>query len=151
MSSRRTGTEEMCRFRGFYLCDVVGLLLRGKEATRKRMEEIAKQPGHITPRAALNQLQVLSMIYTRITRFRWRPVVVSKGWPQWINDHWKIPSNLDTEMWDTRLAKLSMDRYGNHLIHEEQEESDSSGSNFWLYHLHNHCEENCKPVGKVIF
>ena len=48
----------MCRFRGFYLCDVVGLLLRGKEATRKRMEEIAKQPGHITPRAALNQLQV---------------------------------------------------------------------------------------------
>ena len=54
----------MCRFRGFYLCDVVGLLLRGKEATRKRMEEIAKQPGHITPRAALNQLQVLSIIYT---------------------------------------------------------------------------------------
>ena len=54
----------MCWFRGFYLCDVVGLLLRGKEATRKRMDEIAKQPGHITPRAALNQLQVLSMIYT---------------------------------------------------------------------------------------
>ena len=68
----------MCRFRGFYLCDVVGLLLRGKEATRKRMEEIAKQPGHITPRAALNQLQVLSIINTD-TRFPRRPVVVSKG------------------------------------------------------------------------
>ena len=56
----------MCRFRGFYLCDVVGLLLRGKEATRKRMEEIAKQPGHITPRAALVQWKV------------WRKVAQSK-------------------------------------------------------------------------
>ena len=32
------------------------------------------------------------------------------------------------------------------LVHEEEEESDSCGSNFWGDHLHNHREEDRKPM-----
>ena len=37
-----------------HLCEEFGFLLSGNEATRKRIEERARQPGHITPRAALS-------------------------------------------------------------------------------------------------